>query len=281
MFTNPTQRGLLFSSQAQRWLLFPHLAQGGPQHQSQAQRGLLSPHSPQRGLLSPSQTQRGLLFPHLAHGGPRIPSQGGSAVVSLVSDPKSSPERAPVPTSSTERDPTPTLSPERAAVPTSRPGRDSDPKSSPERAPLPMTSTVAAVESFKFLGTTISQDLKWDIHIDCIVKKGPAEVAIPSSAKTVQPATAKRTIGVHLTNLQDLYNSRVKKQAGNIIKDCSYPGYNVGRLGGRGDALYPTHGGILLHRWVLLEDGELILLSIFWRKELRIPPPVNRPQIFC
>ncbi|KAL0153380.1 hypothetical protein M9458_051299 [Cirrhinus mrigala] len=33
-----------------------------------------------------------------------------------------------------------------------------------------MNSTVAAVDSFKFLGTNISQDLKWDIHID-IVKK--------------------------------------------------------------------------------------------------------------
>ncbi len=34
-----------------------------------------------------------------------------------------------------------------------------------------MNSTVTAVESFRFLGTTISQDLKWDIHIDSIVKK--------------------------------------------------------------------------------------------------------------
>ncbi|KAL0201732.1 hypothetical protein M9458_004919, partial [Cirrhinus mrigala] len=34
-----------------------------------------------------------------------------------------------------------------------------------------MNSTVAAVDSFKFLGTNISQDLKWDIHIDSIVKK--------------------------------------------------------------------------------------------------------------
>ncbi|KAK3554746.1 hypothetical protein QTP70_033440 [Hemibagrus guttatus] len=34
-----------------------------------------------------------------------------------------------------------------------------------------MGSTVAAVESFKFLGTTISQDLKWDIQMDSIVKK--------------------------------------------------------------------------------------------------------------
>ncbi|KAK3533046.1 hypothetical protein QTP70_006603 [Hemibagrus guttatus] len=34
-----------------------------------------------------------------------------------------------------------------------------------------MDSTVAAMESFKFLGSTISQDLKWDIQIDFIVKK--------------------------------------------------------------------------------------------------------------
>ncbi len=32
-----------------------------------------------------------------------------------------------------------------------------------------MNSTVTAVESFRFLGTTISQDLKWDIHIDSTV----------------------------------------------------------------------------------------------------------------
>ncbi len=34
-----------------------------------------------------------------------------------------------------------------------------------------MNSTVTAVETFRFLGTTISQDLKWDTHIDSIVKK--------------------------------------------------------------------------------------------------------------
>ncbi len=34
-----------------------------------------------------------------------------------------------------------------------------------------MNSTVTAVESFRFLGTTISQDLKWDTHIEFIVKK--------------------------------------------------------------------------------------------------------------
>ncbi len=52
-----------------------------------------------------------------------------------------------------------------------------------------MDSTVAAVESFRFLGTTISQDLKWDNHIDSIAKKGSAEAVFPLPAKEVQPAS--------------------------------------------------------------------------------------------
>ncbi len=47
------------------------------------------------------------------------------------------------------------------------------------------SSTVTAVESFRFLGTIISQDLKWDTHID----SGPAEAVLPSLAEEVQPAT--------------------------------------------------------------------------------------------
>ncbi len=39
------------------------------------------------------------------------------------------------------------------------------------RNPPIMNSTVAAVESFRFLGSTISQDLKWDTHIESMVKK--------------------------------------------------------------------------------------------------------------
>ncbi len=34
-----------------------------------------------------------------------------------------------------------------------------------------MDSTVTTVESFRFLGTIISRDLKWDNHIDAIAKK--------------------------------------------------------------------------------------------------------------
>ncbi len=50
-------------------------------------------------------------------------------------------------------------------------------------------STVTAVESFRFLGTPISQDLKWDNHIESMVKKCPAEAVPPSPAEEVQPAT--------------------------------------------------------------------------------------------
>ncbi len=50
-----------------------------------------------------------------------------------------------------------------------------------------MNSTVTAVESFRFLGTTISQDPKWDNHIESIVKKAQQRLYLP--AEEVQPAT--------------------------------------------------------------------------------------------
>ncbi|KAL0202579.1 hypothetical protein M9458_000597, partial [Cirrhinus mrigala] len=130
-----------------------------------------------------------------------------------------------------------------------------------------MNSTVAAVDSFKFLGTNISQDLKWDIHIDSTVKKAQQRLyflhqlkkfnlpqalmtqfysaviesvlcssitvwfgaASKSDIRRLQRTvrTAERIIGVHLPNLQDLYISRVKKWAGNIIQDPSHPGHNL------------------------------------------------------
>ncbi len=133
-----------------------------------------------------------------------------------------------------------------------------------------MDSTVAAVESFKFLGTTISQDLKWDIHIDSVVKKAQQRLyllrqlkmfnlpqahmtqfysaviesvlcssisvwfgsASKSDTRRLQRAvsTAERIIGVLLPNLQDLYYSRVKKRAGNIITDPSHPGHDLSAL---------------------------------------------------
>jgi len=44
------------------------------------------------------------------------------------------------------------------------------------------------VESFSFLGTTITQYLKWELNISSITKKGPADDVLPAAAKEVQPA---------------------------------------------------------------------------------------------
>ncbi len=44
-----------------------------------------------------------------------------------------------------------------------------------------MNSTVTAVESFRFLGTPISQDLKWDNHIDDMIYTGAGHIIRISS----------------------------------------------------------------------------------------------------
>ncbi|KAK3551680.1 hypothetical protein QTP70_022120, partial [Hemibagrus guttatus] len=122
-------------------------------------------------------------------------------------------------------------------------------RNTPALPPLTiMNSTVPTVESFRFLGTTISQDLKWDTHIDSIVKKAqqrlyslrqlrkfnlPQELlthfysavmesvlctsitvwfgsAIKSDIRRLQRTvqTAERIIGAPLPTLQELYTSR-------------------------------------------------------------------------
>ncbi len=119
-----------------------------------------------------------------------------------------------------------------------------------------MNSTVTAVESFRFLGTTISQDLKWDTHIDSIVKKAlcqlrkfnlPQELlkqfysaiiesvlctsitvwfssATKSDLRRLRRVvrSAERIIGTTLPSLQELYLSRVSKRAGKITLDPSH-----------------------------------------------------------
>ncbi|KAK3550910.1 hypothetical protein QTP70_008073 [Hemibagrus guttatus] len=63
-------------------------------------------------------------------------------------------------------------------------------RNTPALPPLTiMNSTVSAVESFRFLGTTISQDLKWDTSHRRHYQKGPTKIVLPSAAEEVQPAT--------------------------------------------------------------------------------------------
>ncbi len=121
--------------------------------------------------------------------------------------------------------------------------------------PTIMNSTVTAVESFRFLGTTISLDLKWDNHIESIVKKAqqrlyflhqlrkfnlpqelleqfysaiesvlwmPITVWFSSATKSDLRRlrrvvrTAERIIFTTLPNFQELYSSRVSKRADKI-----------------------------------------------------------------
>ncbi|KAL0152772.1 hypothetical protein M9458_052495 [Cirrhinus mrigala] len=144
-------------------------------------------------------------------------------------------------------------------------------KNPPALPPLTiMDSTVKTVETFRFLGNTISQDLKWDIHIDAIVKKAqqrlfflrqlrkfnlPQELlkqfyttiiesvlctsitvwfnsATKSDLRRLHRTvrTAERIIGSTLPTLQELYLSRVSKKAGKITLDPSHPAHSLFEL---------------------------------------------------
>ncbi len=133
-----------------------------------------------------------------------------------------------------------------------------------------MDSTVAAVESFRFLGTTISQDLKRDNHIYSIAKKAqqrlyflrqlrkfnlPQEllkqlysaiietVRCSSISVWFGPATkpdnrrlqrtfrtAKMIIGAPLPSLQELYTSTVRKRVKKVTLDPSHPAHSLFEL---------------------------------------------------
>ncbi len=130
-----------------------------------------------------------------------------------------------------------------------------------------MNSTVTTVESFRFLGTTISQDLKWDNHIESIVKKAqqrlfflrqlrkfnlPQELLMQFYSAIIESVlctsitvwfssatnsdlrrlrrvvrTAERIIGTTLPTLQELYLSRVSKRSGKITLDPSHPAHSL------------------------------------------------------
>ncbi len=128
-----------------------------------------------------------------------------------------------------------------------------------------MNSTVAAVESFRLLRTTISQDLKWDNHIDSMSKAQqrlyflrqlrkfnlPQELlkqfysaiiesvlcssitvwfgsATKTDIRRLQRTvrTAERIIGAPLPSLQELYTSKVRKRTKKVTLDSSHPAHS-------------------------------------------------------
>ncbi|KAL6113876.1 uncharacterized protein ACO6RY_04770 [Pungitius sinensis] len=133
--------------------------------------------------------------------------------------------------------------------------------------PSPITlcdSLVTTVDSFRFLGCIITQDLKWELNISSITKKAQRRLfflrqlkkfnlpqtmmvhfiieSILCSSITVwyAAATAKdkgglqrviysaeRVIGCNLPSLQDLFASRTLKRARKIVADPSHPGHDL------------------------------------------------------
>ncbi len=132
-----------------------------------------------------------------------------------------------------------------------------------------MNSTVTAVESFRFLGTTISQDLKWDNHIESMVKKTQERLYLEVQylelrkfnlaqelLKTFYSAIIESILCTSMTvwfslatksdlrrlrrvvraaertlpSLQELYSSRVSKRAGKITLDLSHPAHSLFEL---------------------------------------------------
>ena len=130
----------------------------------------------------------------------------------------------------------------------------------------PSDSPIDIVESCRFLGTIISQNLKWELNISSITKKAQQRMfflrqlkfnlpqlmmvhyytsiieSILTSSITIWyvAATAKdkgrlqriicaaeRVIGCNLQSLQDLYGSRIRRRAGKIVADPSHPGHKL------------------------------------------------------
>ena len=57
-------------------------------------------------------------------------------------------------------------------------------------SPAPITlcdSTIDTVESFRFLGTIISQDLKWGAEHQLPHQESPAEDVLPAATEEIQP----------------------------------------------------------------------------------------------
>ncbi|KAJ0002497.1 hypothetical protein NQD34_007646 [Periophthalmus magnuspinnatus] len=134
--------------------------------------------------------------------------------------------------------------------------------------PLTLTdSPITTVDSFRFLGTCITQDLKWEPTISSLIKKAqqrmfhlrqlrkrklPVQMmvqfytaiieSILTSSITVWFAgatardrqrlqrivrSAEKVIGCSLPSIQDLYVSRTRGRAGRIAADTSHPGHGL------------------------------------------------------
>ncbi|KAM9790398.1 uncharacterized protein ACBT44_018978 isoform 1-T1 [Syngnathus typhle] len=135
---------------------------------------------------------------------------------------------------------------------------------------VPVAKNPAITDTFKFLGTTISWDLKWTGHIDSVRKKAqqrlyflrqlkkfnlPRELLKTFYTAIIQSVlctsitvwfgsaskqdkhrvqriirSAEKIIGINLPSIQDLYLSRTRNRARNISTDPSHPGCSLFEL---------------------------------------------------
>ncbi|TWW64347.1 hypothetical protein D4764_03G0013550 [Takifugu flavidus] len=135
----------------------------------------------------------------------------------------------------------------------------------PPPPPALMDSPITIVDSFRFLGTTITRDLKWEPTISSLIKKAQQRMfflrqlrklklpprmlaqfymaiieSILTSSITVWYAgatardrlrlqrvvrAAEKVIGCRLPSIQDLYISRTRRRAGRITAEPSHPGH--------------------------------------------------------
>ena len=126
---------------------------------------------------------------------------------------------------------------------------------------------MATVDSFRFLGTVISKDLKWELNISSLTKKAQQRMyflrqlrkfhmtqrmmvqfytAIIESILTTSIIiwfpystvkdraklqrvirSAERVIGCNLPSLEDLHDSRALKRASKIMADPAHPGNSL------------------------------------------------------
>ncbi|XP_061617104.1 uncharacterized protein LOC133471509 isoform X2 [Phyllopteryx taeniolatus] len=137
--------------------------------------------------------------------------------------------------------------------------------------PLTLSSRlVSTVETFKFLGITISQDLKWATNINSVLKKAqqrmyflrlprkhglPPELLRQFYTAVVESVlcssitvwfgaatkkdklrlqrtikTAERIVGTPLPTLEDLHAARTKTRACKILSDPAHPGHQLFQL---------------------------------------------------
>ncbi|TWW53327.1 Transposon TX1 uncharacterized 149 kDa protein ORF 2 [Takifugu flavidus] len=108
-------------------------------------------------------------------------------------------------------------------------------------APLPplalMDSPITIADSFRFLGTTITRDLKMLAQFYTAIIKSvlTSSITMWYAGATARDRlrlqrvmrAAEKVIGCRLPSIQDLYISRTRRRAGRITADPSHPGHGL------------------------------------------------------